>query len=49
MNIKLVEHLQKLNEEDLFPEASSEELADRERNRPPRVLRGKELEEILKN
>ena len=30
----------KINEEDLFPEASPEELADRERNRPPRVLVG---------
>jgi uncharacterized protein YlaI len=34
MNIKLVEHLRKLNEEDLFPNASKEDLIQREKARP---------------
>ena len=41
--------LQKLMEEDLFPNATPEEIKDREANRPPRVLQGVELLDVLRD
>ena len=41
--------LQKLMEEDLFPSATPEEIKDREANRPPRVLQGVELLDVLRD
>jgi hypothetical protein len=46
MEDKLIRQLQ---EEDLFPNATPEEIKYREANRPPRVLQGVELLDVLRD
>ena len=46
MNDKLIRQLQ---EEELFPNATPEDIKDREKNRPPRVLEGQELLDLLRD
>jgi hypothetical protein len=41
--------IRQLQEEDLFPNATPDEIKDREANRPPRILEGVELVDTLRD